>query len=71
MIFQPIDEDLPKTGVSIEWERAIAPIFIKTETYGTSSSAVVLYNRKGDLLFTEKRYLDKDQSELSFNIPIS
>ncbi|KKK36136.1 hypothetical protein WQ57_20970 [Mesobacillus campisalis] len=36
------DEVLPKTGVSAEWERVLSPLFIKTEGYGTRSSAVLL-----------------------------
>jgi uncharacterized protein with NRDE domain len=36
-----IDEDLPDTGVGLERERILSPIFIKTPTYGTRSSSVV------------------------------
>jgi uncharacterized protein with NRDE domain len=36
------DEMLPHTGVSLEWERILSPIFIKSEGYGTRSSTVLL-----------------------------
>ncbi|MBU8880581.1 NRDE family protein [Bacillus sp. FJAT-29790] len=36
------DEALPSTGVSLEWERILSPMFIKSEGYGTRSSAVLL-----------------------------
>ena len=32
---------LPQTGVSAQWERALSPIFIKTERYGTRSSTLI------------------------------
>jgi len=36
------DELLPNTGVSLELERILSPLFIKSEGYGTRSSSVVL-----------------------------
>ena len=35
------DEELPETGVGIEWERALAPAFIVGEEYGTRASTVL------------------------------
>ena len=43
------DQVLPSTGVSQEWEKALAPIFIQTEHYGTRSSTL-LRDRK-DVMF--------------------
>jgi uncharacterized protein with NRDE domain len=40
------DEILPKTGVSLEWERTLSPLFIKSDDYGTRSSTVVLMSEK-------------------------
>ncbi len=45
------DERLPKTGVSLEWERILSPIFIKSENYGTRSSTVLLLEDKKIHLF--------------------
>lgn len=35
------DEALPNTGVSLEWERILSPLFINSEGYGTRSSTIV------------------------------
>ena len=35
------DSDLPHTGVSLDWERALSPIFIRTPNYGTRVSTVL------------------------------
>jgi uncharacterized protein with NRDE domain len=35
------DEALPDTGVGLEWERILSPALIRTERYGTRSSAVL------------------------------
>jgi uncharacterized protein with NRDE domain len=48
------DEDLPKTGVSQEWERALSSIFIETKDYGTRSSAVILLDSSGAIRQTER-----------------
>jgi uncharacterized protein with NRDE domain len=46
------DEALPDTGVGLEWERILSPALIKTERYGTRSSAV-LWMREGECSFAE------------------
>ncbi|MBF0287530.1 MAG: NRDE family protein [SAR324 cluster bacterium] len=48
------DKELPQTGVSIEWERALAPLFISTPTYGTRASTALLVDKKGLVTFVEK-----------------
>jgi uncharacterized protein with NRDE domain len=35
------DERLPSTGVSLAWERALSPAFIRTPTYGTRASTIL------------------------------
>lgn len=35
------DEALPNTGVSLEWERILSPLFINSQGYGTRSSTIV------------------------------
>lgn len=37
----PDDGDLPDTGVGLELERLVAPIFIRSATYGTRASTVL------------------------------
>ncbi|MDQ1004530.1 uncharacterized protein with NRDE domain [Neobacillus niacini] len=43
---QAPDEKLPKTGVSLELERMLSPMFIKSEGYGTRSSTVMLMSEQ-------------------------
>lgn len=35
------DDQLPQTGVALEWERALSPAFIRTPTYGTRASTIL------------------------------
>ncbi len=49
------DERLPSTGVSLEWERRLSPLFIKSTEYGTRSSAVILAN-SSSVSFIERTY---------------
>lgn len=50
------DEALPDTGVGLELERLLAPIFIKSGDYGTRSSTIWLVERDGRSLFAERRF---------------
>ncbi|MBU1172667.1 MAG: NRDE family protein [Proteobacteria bacterium] len=60
----PRDEDLPETGVGIEWERLLAPMFINSETYGTRSSALVLVDSFNRVTFMERTYLKKRSGDI-------
>jgi uncharacterized protein with NRDE domain len=35
------EDQLPETGVPLAWEKALAPLFIRTPTYGTRASTLV------------------------------
>jgi uncharacterized protein with NRDE domain len=50
------DEDLPDTGVGIELERILSPIFIKSENYGTRSSTIFTVDNHNNARFVEKTY---------------
>lgn len=50
------DELLPDTGVGLDWERKLSPIFIETETYGTQMSTVLLVARNGETVFLERTF---------------
>jgi uncharacterized protein with NRDE domain len=50
---QAPDEKLPLTGVSLELERMLSPMFIKSENYGTRSSTILL---KSD---SEMQYVER------------
>ncbi|MBF0450742.1 MAG: NRDE family protein [Candidatus Magnetomorum sp.] len=50
----PNDSLLPKTGVSLEWERLLSPVFIADPFYGTRSQSVLLISQKGQVDFYER-----------------
>jgi uncharacterized protein with NRDE domain len=50
------DEALPRTGVDLNWERILSPIFITSPTYGTRCSSVVLIDKNGKVTFFEKTW---------------
>lgn len=66
---QAPDHLLPKTGVSLEWERVLSPIFIKSDVYGTRSSTVLLMS--GQSLYLQERTFTGDgviKREFSLNL---
>lgn len=52
----PADTQLPDTGVGIEWERLLAPIFVNAGEYGTRASTVVMFTKAGRIQFIEQSY---------------
>lgn len=52
----PPDESLPDTGVGLEWERILSPLFISSPTYGTRSSTVIMRDRSGNVTFVERSF---------------
>ena len=46
--YQPPDSELPDTGVGMELERLVAPVFIQSPGYGTRASSVVELSRHSD-----------------------
>jgi uncharacterized protein with NRDE domain len=50
------DSELPSTGVSPEWERALSPIFIKTPHYGTRSSTLLRVRKDGNFQMIERSF---------------
>jgi uncharacterized protein with NRDE domain len=57
------DYQLPSTGVSTDWERALSPIFIKTEHYGTRSSTLLRVRKDGNFQMIERRFNYIDEPE--------
>jgi uncharacterized protein with NRDE domain len=47
------EESLPKTGMSVEWERLLSSAFIRSSAYGTRCSTVVRVDRQGHAAFDE------------------
>jgi len=52
-----LDEQLPNTGVGIDRERLLSPIFIRTPIYGTRSSTIVKFDNGFEIAFEEKVYV--------------
>lgn len=50
------DEALPRTGVPLEWERLLAPVFIVGERYGTRASTAYIVADDGTATFVERRF---------------
>ncbi|MDD2899082.1 MAG: NRDE family protein [Desulfuromonadaceae bacterium] len=65
------DNLLPDTGVSLERERMLSPLFIENEAYGTRSSTVILVGKNGTTTFIE-RVFDHSSGTVSthhFTVP--
>lgn len=52
-----VDENLPETGVGLELERMLSPLFINSPMYGTRSSSIVIFNRHQEVTFIERTYM--------------
>jgi uncharacterized protein with NRDE domain len=48
-----LDEQLPRTGVSLEWERLLSSAFVRGTDYGTRCSTVIRFDRHGTGFFDE------------------
>lgn len=48
------DEQLPDTGVGLEWERRLSPALITGEDYGSRASTVVAVGADGQVAFEER-----------------
>ena len=50
------DQELPRTGLSREWERILSAPFVLHPDYGTRSSTVLLLEHSGAFDLTERRF---------------
>jgi len=55
------DPELPDTGVGVEKERALSPLFISIPGYGTRSSSILLMGRTGGSELFERTFLPDGQ----------
>ncbi|WP_422123827.1 NRDE family protein [Planococcus sp. X10-3] len=53
---QAADPHLPVSGVGLEFERILSPMFIKTPEYGTRSATVLLVDYDNNVTFAERIY---------------
>jgi uncharacterized protein with NRDE domain len=57
------DDELPRTGVSLEWERKLSSLRIVADGYGTRSSTALLIGADGAVCFAERSF-DEGGGEL-------
>ena len=55
------DDTLPDTGVGLEKERALSPLFITIPGYGTRSSSILLVSRTGERELIERTFIPDGQ----------
>jgi uncharacterized protein with NRDE domain len=69
----PKDEELPDTGVGLEWERVLSSRFISSPVYGTRSSTVLLVDAGDRVTFVERTFnSDPDHAlTVSFEFRVS
>lgn len=66
------EADLPNTGVGLELERKLSPIFIQTEHYGTRSSTVLLVTHDKHIEMTERTFKKGIfEQDIHFTFPIA
>ena len=50
------DEQLPSTGVALDWERKLSAVFIHSPGYGTRASTLLLCGSNGSATFIERSF---------------
>lgn len=55
----PSDEQLPETGMGLEWERILGPLFIQSEIYGTRTSTIITIDNNCTIKVVEKTFIKK------------
>ena len=68
---QANDEQLPKTGVPIAWERQLSSIFIRAEHYGTRSSTLLTVNHDEQVTWLERTYNNQGKVSSKQNFQFS
>lgn len=64
---QAADADLPDTGIGLEKERWLSPLFIQGEHYGTRCSTLILIDRAGRMQCYERSFMpNQTMTEVSF-----
>ncbi len=71
---RPPDAELPSTGLDLERERLVSPIFIRSAVYGTRCSTVVRVDSRGQGEIVERRFgpdgLAVGETALKFSWPL-
>jgi len=68
----PPDNLLPDTGIGLDYERVLSPLFIETPFYGTRSSTGLKVSDQGKVTFHEQCYVENgikaDESIVEFQL---
>ena len=64
------DDNLPDTGLTMEEERTLSPMFIKSKYYGTRCSTVLTIDKNGAVAFIERTYGKAGISDAHFEFSI-
>jgi len=59
------DEDIQQTGLDMDRERMLSPMFIESPTYGTCASSVILWNHQNHITFVERSYNTVDRKPVT------
>jgi uncharacterized protein with NRDE domain len=62
------DDHLPQTGVGLELERLLSPVFIQSPRYGTRASTVLLVDETGQVTFEERSFIPPVNGAFHFRI---
>lgn len=52
----PLDDDLPDTGVGLEWEQKLGSIFVKADSFGTRCSTLLSIDADKQVRFIERNF---------------
>ena len=66
----PPDRQLPDTGVGIELERTLAPMFIETPDYGTRSITGLVISDQHQVSFVEHTTVPRDGGRVSYRFVV-
>ena len=64
-------EELPDTGLPVEFEEAASAVFIQTKDYGTIGTTVILVDQQNQVTFTERRFNKRgmlEENSFSFSL---
>ncbi len=63
------DAELPDTGVGLDLERRLSPMFIRTSAYGTRCTTVLVVERDGATRLLERTHDAGHEGEVRFQLP--
>jgi len=62
---QADETQLPNTGIGLEWERILSPIFVSSAVYGTRSSTLIFVDINGKTRFIERTHHTGSPSKIT------